>query len=328
MGGSGFVGSHVIRKLVARGDTVRVWVRPSSTTRPFEDFDVEIYRGELTDDEAIRTAMTGVDAVHYCIVDARPNLRDNTPLWNTNVHGLRHALDAAIATKVAKFVFCSTVGTIGIAPKGQLADENTPHTWARKGGEYIEARVAAENLVLQYVRDRKLPAIVLNVSTPFGPYDYNNSPHGGMIAAAANGKMPIYMQGGLEFVGVEDVADAFLLAEERGQVGERYIISERYMPWKDVVTVAAKVGGVEPPTKMVPSAVTFVMGAFYDAVKPFSKKDPKVTKASANLSHIMSPADHSKATRELGWVPAPAEVGITRAALFYTGKDPDLASSL
>jgi dihydroflavonol-4-reductase len=328
MGASGFVGSHVIRKLVARGDNVRVWIRPSSTTRPFEDFDVEIHRGELTDDEAIRTAMTGVDAVHYCIVDARPNLRDNAPLWNTNVHGLRHALDAAVATEVPKFVFCSTVGTIGIAPKGQLANEETPHTWARKGGEYIEARLAAENLVLQYVREKNLPAVVLNVSTPFGPWDYNNSPHGGMIAAAANGQLPIYMKGGLEFVGVEDVADAFLLAEERGRVGERYIISERFMPWKDVVGLAAQVGGVEPPTKTVPTAVLLAMGAFYDAMKPFSKKDPKVTKASANLSHIMSPSDHSKATRELGWVPAPTEVAIKRAALFYTGKDPDLASSI
>lgn len=322
IGASGFVGSHVVRQLVEQGDKVRVWVRKTSSTRPFDDFEVERFYGDLTDDEAMREAMTGVNAVHYCVVDARPNLRDNTPLWNTNVHGLKHVLDAAVAMKVPKFIFCSTIGTIARVRQG-LATEEMPHNWAHLGGDYIKARIAAEDLVMQYVREHDLPAVVLNVSTPFGPYDYSNSPHGSLIAAAATGKMPVYLKGSMEFVGVEDVARAFLLAEEHGRVGERYIISERYITWKDILTVAAEVGGVEPPQKAVPTTVMFAMGVMGDLMKPIRKADPKVTKASARLSHIQSAADHGKATRELGWVPSPTEDSVRRAARFYTGQPVD-----
>jgi dihydroflavonol-4-reductase len=328
MGASGFVGSHVVRHLVERGDTVRVWTRPSSATRPFEEFDVEHHTGELTDDAALRAAMDGVDGVHYCIVDARPSLRDYAPLWTTNVHGLRHALDAALATTVPKFVFCSTVGTIARVPKWQLANEELPHNWAHLGGEYIKARIAAEQLVLEYVTEHGLPAVVLNVSTPFGAPDYSGTPHGGVVAAAAMGKLPFVMPGSMEFVGVQDVARAFLLAEEKGRAGERYIISERFIPWKDLIDVAASVGGVAPPTKQISARTLLIAGAIGDLKRPFSKKDPRLTKAAARLAHIQSATDHSKATRELGWEPAPTELAVKRAALFYTGKDPDLVASL
>ena len=153
MGASGFLGSHVTRQLVERGDDVRVWIRQSSSTAAFDDLDVERHFGELEDDAALREAMKDVDTVFYCIVDTRAWLRDPTPLYATNVESLRHALDAAVEVGVPKFVFCSTVGTIASTKSG-VADETMPHNWRRLGGDYIESRIQAEDLVLQYHREQ------------------------------------------------------------------------------------------------------------------------------------------------------------------------------
>jgi dihydroflavonol-4-reductase len=321
MGASGFVGSHVTRQLVERGDNVRVWVRASSSTRAFDQLDVERHYGDLTDDDKLREAMTGVDAVHYCIVDPRAHLRDPAPLFQTNVEGLRHALDAAVATGVARFIFCSTIGTIAVTEGATRATEDLPHNWAHLGGPYIRARVGAENLVLEYVRDRGLPAVIMNVSTPFGPYDYGPTQHGAAVDMAARGKMPVYVRNQyMEMVGIEDVARAFLLAEERGRVGERYIISERFMSSQELFTTAAEAVGAKPPKIGVPLAVMGAFGTLGDALGRVTGKDYTLTRTSVRLMHIMSPADHSKATRELGWEPGPTPDAVRRAAQFYVGQ--------
>jgi len=176
MGASGFLGSHVARQLVARGDRVRVWVRESSSTVAFDDLDVERRYGDLSDAAALRAAMKDADTVFYCIVDARAWLRDPAPLYATNVEALRTVLDVAVEVGVQKFVFCSTVGTIGLSESGP-ADERTPHNWRDLGGAYVDSRIQAEDLVLQYHREFGLPAVVLNVGTTFGPRDHGPTPH-------------------------------------------------------------------------------------------------------------------------------------------------------
>lgn len=155
MGASGYLGSHVTRQLVEQGADVRVWGRPTSASRAFADLPVAVtrYRGDLFDDEALQAAMCDVATVFYCIVDARAWLHDPTPLFRANVEALQHALDAAVKAGVERFIFCSTVGTIGHPGTG-LATEETPHCWAHLGGAYITSRVDAENLVLRYRRER------------------------------------------------------------------------------------------------------------------------------------------------------------------------------
>jgi dihydroflavonol-4-reductase len=317
MGASGFLGSHVTRCLVERGEHVRVWVRPSSSTAAFDDLDVELVRAELSDVDALRAAMTGVDAVHYCIVDTRAWLRDPAPLFATNVEALRGVLDVAVETEVPRFVFCSTVGTIGIVESG-LADEGTPHTWGHLGGPYIKSRLDAENLVLDYHRDRGLPAIVLNVSTTYGPRDLGPTPHGELVSAVARGRMPAYVRGAaMEVVGIEDAALAFVLAEERGEVGERYIISESFMGIRELFSIAARAGGAEPPRIGLPIPVMKVLGAVGGVLARVRQVDSVVTPTSVRLMHIMSPLDHGKATRELGWVPEPTTEAIKRAVASF-----------
>src|SRR4051794_35784375 len=239
VGASGFLGSHVTRQLVDGGDDVRVLIRRTSSTKAIEDLGVEYHYGDIFDDAALRAAMAGCDDVFYCVVDTRAQLRDPAPLYRTNVEGLRHVLDAAVAADLRKFVFTSTMGTIGLGTGG-VVNEDTPFDWGSKAGGYIGSRVAAEKLVLDYCRDKALPAVALCVSNTYGAGDWQPTPHGSLVAAAAAGTLPFYMAGmAAEVVGITDAARALLLAADHGRVGERYIISERYLPYRDLYETAA-----------------------------------------------------------------------------------------
>lgn len=322
MGASGFLGSHVTRQLVERGDDVRVWIRRTSDTQAFDDLDVERCHGELGDAEALREAMRGVDTVFYCIVDARAWLRDPAPLFATNVEALRHVLDAAVAVGVPRFVFCSTVGTIAVVEHG-LAHEDLAHNWAHLGGPYIESRVAAEELVLRYGREHGLPVVALCVATTYGPGDYGPTPHGRLVAAAARGRLPVYVRSNaMEVVGIEDAARAFLLAEERGRPGERYIISERFMSIRELLTTAADEGGVAPPRWGIPLPAMRVLGVLGALAARVRRRDSVVTPTSVRLMHVGSPLDHGKATRELGWEPAPTSDAVRAQARFFLARPP------
>jgi nucleoside-diphosphate-sugar epimerase len=317
MGASGFVGSHVTRKLVESGDEVRVYLRKTSSTVAIDDLEVERCYGDLRDENALRAAMADCDVVFYCVVDTRFYLRDPAPLFETNVESLRRVLDIAVKENLYRFVFCSTIGTIAIAEDGEAATEDMPFNWPGKGGAYISSRRRAEDMVLEYARTKGLPAVAMCVSNPYGPLDWQPN-QGMMVKAAALGKMPVYVRGvSTEVVGIEDVAEAFLLAAERGRVGERYIISESFMPMREMLETAATAVGAKPPRLGVPLALLYAFGGVLDGASRLLRRDIPMNVTGVRLLHIMSPADHSKATRELGWRPRPAAESIRRAARFY-----------
>jgi dihydroflavonol-4-reductase len=319
MGASGFVGSHVTRKLVERGDDVRVYVRKSSSTVAIDDLDVERCCGDFNDQEALRAAMADRDVVFYCIVDTRAWLRDPAPLFETNVESLRRVLDIATDADLHRFVFCSTIGTIALG-NGRPATEDMPFNWHGKGGPYIESRREAEAMVLNYAKTGRLPAVALCVSNPYGPRDWQPS-QGLMVQMAAFGKIPVYVKGvATEVVGVEDVAHAFLLAGERGRIGERYIISESYMPMREMFETAANAVGAKPPRLGIPLAVVKAAGVATTVVGRLLGRDFPTNRTGVRLLHMTSPADHGKATRELGWRPGPAADSIRRAAQFYVDR--------
>ena len=320
MGASGFVGSHVTSKLVERGDDVRVYLRRSSNTVAIDDLDVERAYGDLRDVDALRAAMADRDVVYYCVVDTRFYLRDPSPLFETNVDSLRGVLDVAVGSDLSRFVFCSTIGTIAIAEKGQSATEDMPFNWADIGGAYIESRRRAEDMVLEYARERGLPAVAMCVSNPYGPLDYQ--PHQGlMIKSAALGKMPVYVKDvSTEVVGIEDVAEAFLLAADRGRVGERYIISESFMPMREMLATAATAAGAKPPRFGVPLALLYAVGWVMGTASRVLRRDLSMNVTGVRLLHMMSAADHGKATRELGWHPRPTAESIKAAAQFYVAQ--------
>jgi dihydroflavonol-4-reductase len=317
MGASGNVGGCVTRHLAAAGADVRVLLRKSSSTKGIDGLDVERHYGDLFDTAAVADAIADRDVVYYCVVDARAELRDPAPLFKTNVEALRSVLDVAAAATLQRFVFMSTIGTIAVGKNGETVDEDTPFNWADQAGNYIESRRAAERLVLSYVADHGLPGVVTNVSNPYGPPDWQ--PRQGMfVKLAAQGKMPFYVRGvGSEVVGIDDVAEALLLASYRGRIGERYIVSERYMSQRELMTVAAQAVGARPPWLGVPMSVMYGLGWVNDAMGALLGRDFPMSRQSARLVELTSPASHAKASRELGWQPTPTEDSIRAAARTY-----------
>jgi dihydroflavonol-4-reductase len=317
MGASGNVGACVTRHLVAGGADVRVLLRKSSSTKGIDDVDADRRYGDLFDTGAVAAAVADRDVVYYCVVDTRAELRDPAPLFKTNVEALRSVLEVAVQAKLQRFVFLSTIGTIAVGSNGETVDEDTPFNWADQAGGYIESRRAAERLVLSYVADHGLPAVVANVSNPYGPPDWQ--PRQGMfVKLAAQGKMPFYVRGvGSEVVGIDDVAKALLLAAQRGRIGERYIVSERYMTQRDLVSTAAQAVGARPPRLGIPMAVLYGIGWVNDALGALLRRDFPMSRQSARLVELTSPASHAKATRELGWHPTPTEDSIRAAARNY-----------
>src|SRR5579884_225800 len=318
IGANGFLGSHVTRQLVADGADVRAMVRPTANTRSIDDLPVTRFEGDVFDTATLRAAMDGCDDVYYCVVDTRAWLRDPSPLFRTNVEGLRNVLDVAKEAKLHRFVFTSTYATVG-RRRGRVANEDDQ---IRRRGltPYVQSRVQAEDLVLRYVAEEGLPAVAMCVSTTYGSGDWGRTPHGAFIAGAVFGKLPFLMDGiELEVVGVDDAARASILAAERGRNGERYIVSERMMPLKEVVRIAADEAGVPPPRRSISVPVLYLLGAMGSLKARLTGKDAELSLQSVRMMRAEAHVDHSKAVRELGWQPRPVEESIREAARFWMG---------
>jgi nucleoside-diphosphate-sugar epimerase len=194
--------------------------------------------------------------------------------------------------------------------------EADPHNWTG-GGAYIEARIAAEDLVMRYVREAGLPAVALCISTTYGPGDWAPTPHGGAIRRVALGKLPFNMGFALEVVGIEDAARAMLLAAEHGRSGERYIISDTSMATKEIHRIAAQAVGVKPPKFDVPLPVLYAGARVNDIAAVLLRRDLPFATVGVRMAEQMSALDHSKAERELGWKPEPVADSIAKAARFF-----------
>ncbi|MGH3595377.1 MAG: NAD-dependent epimerase/dehydratase family protein [Mycobacterium sp.] len=320
IGANGFLGSHVTRQLVAAGAAVRAMVRPTANTRSIDDLDVTRLAGDVFDSATVRRAMDGCDDVYYCVVDTRAWLQDSSPLFRTNVEGLRNVLDVAVEEPIAadlrRFVFTSTYATVG-RRRGHVATEDDVID-RRRVTPYVESRVQAEDLVLRYAAEAGLPAVAMCVSTTYGSGDWGRTPHGAFIAGAVFGKLPFLMNGiQLEAVGVDDAAAALLLAAEHGRNGERYIVSERMIPLKEVVKTAADEAGVPPPRRSISVPTLYALGVLGSLRARLTGKDAELSLASVRMMRAEADVDHSKATRELGWEPRPVEDSIRAAARFW-----------
>jgi dihydroflavonol-4-reductase len=320
IGANGFLGSHVTRQLVADGAEVRAMVRPTANTRAIDDLQLTRctrFHGDVFDTDTVREAMDGVDDVYYCVVDTRAWLRDPSPLFRTNVEGLRNVLDVAVKEpNLRRFVFTSTYATVG-RRHGHVATEEDiidPHGLT----PYVQSRVQAEDLVMRYVAEAGLPAVAMCVSTTYGSGDWGRTPHGAFIAGAVFGKLPFQMDGiQLEVVGVDDAARAMILAAERGRIGERYLVSERMIPLKDVVRIAADEAGVPPPRRSISVPVLYALGALGSLRARIAGKDAELSLKSVRMMRAEADVDSSKAKRELGWQPRPVEESIREAARFW-----------
>ncbi len=316
IGASGFLGSHVTRELVAQGRAVRILVREHSDTRATDDLDIERHHGSVFDAAILRRALEGVETVYYCVLDPRSWLRDTTVLWQTNVYRLPAVLDLAAQFPLRRFVYTSSLVTIGLRDDGP-ATEDDAFNWADQAPEYVLTRVEGERCALQRARENGLPLVVCNVANTFGPGDYAPTAHGQMLRDAASGRLPFYYDGGLVCVGIVDAARAMILAAERGRVGERYIISERYLSLRELFALAAQAAGRRPRHFRMPYVLMQGLAHMLEAITRPLGLDNRMAPSSLRLTRLITGLDNRKAREELGWQPTPIEESVARAVAFY-----------
>jgi dihydroflavonol-4-reductase len=316
LGANGFLGSHVTKALVRSGRKVRAHVR--STSEPVENIaglDVEMVYGDALDKGAMVEAIRGCESVFHCVVDTRAWLHDPTPLYRVNIDGLRNSMEAALQHDVKRFVFTSTVCTIGRNPSG-VATEADAFNWKDLATHYVLARVEAENLFMDFCR-RGLPGVACNVAMTWGEGDFEPTPHGRLLKDFLYGRFPFYWDMGQSMVDINDAAEAMILAEEKGRFGERYIIATRYMTLKEVFDIGAQHTGWNRFRVKFPMPVMYVMSWLAQRITRMIGRETRVNLNSLRLSFIMSDFDSTKAKTELGWKPRSMEESIREAADWY-----------
>ena len=230
-GGNGFVGCHVVRALLARGDGVRVLARENADLSALAGLPVEIVQGDLRFFDSVERAVNGCNEVYHVAADYRLWLTDPAPMYATNVDGTEHVIRAATGAGVSRIVYTSTVGALGI-PQGGVGREDTPSSLAAMPGHYKRSKFMAEQAALKAAR-AGAPVVIVNPSTPIGALDFKPTPTGRIIVDFLNRRMPAYVETGLNIVDVEDVARGHLLAAERGRIGEKYILGGENLTLKE-----------------------------------------------------------------------------------------------
>lgn len=326
-GASGFVGSHIVRQLVKQGRNVRVLLRKSSNQKALEGLPVEIFYGDVLDKSTLEPAIQGCDTVFYSVVDPRFWLTDPSPLYRNNVEGLINAMDVALQCEIKRFVFTSTMGTLGINPDG-LVTEDIEFNWHDMAPPYIRARLQAEDTLLRYCRENDLPAIALCIANTYGPGDFQPTPHGKMLWDVACGRVRFALNAGAPTVDIRDAAQAALLAEKHGNVGERYIIANEFINNRDFYSLAAEEGG-HKPIRVVPLWLGYGLAWVIERVlKLCRKKDFLIRTDAVFLSNVFQKLDNSRARNQLHWQPRPIKETVRDAVAWYGGDASVLDSEL
>ncbi|SRR5579875_1594226 len=320
-GASGFVGSHVARRLVAAGYSVRILVRRTSRLDFLDDLPAERVEGDLRDSASIARAMQGVRQVFHVAADYRLWARNPDEIYDSNVGGTRRVLEAAAAEGVSRIVYTSTVATIAVSqpggPHDVLPDESTPASVDQMIGHYKRSKFLAE-AEARKAAAAGLPVVIVNPTTPVGPGDWKPTPTGKIIVDFLNGKMPAYVDTGLNLVPVEDVAAGHLLAAERGRVGERYLLGARNMTLKQILQALAAITGRPAPRVRLPHAVALAAGYADEWFSRLMRRDPRIPVEGVKMSRYRMFVATGKAEKELGYAPGSVEAALARAVKWYS----------
>ncbi len=317
-GATGFIGSAVLRKLLEAGATVRALVRPESDRRNIEGLPVETVEGDLGDRASLERAVKGCAALYHAAADYRLWVRKPDELYKTNVEGTRNMMSAAGEAGVKRVVYTSSVAVLGLNADGSPADEDTPATVDDMIGHYKRSKFLAEKEVRRMVAEDGLSAVIVNPSSPVGPRDIKPTPTGRMVVEAAAGRMPAYVDTGLNLVHVDDVAEGHLLAFERGRVGERYILGAENLALRDILTEIAALTGRRPPRVRLPHNLVLPVAVIAEGWARISGGgEPMVTVDGVRLARTKMYFSCEKAMRELGYAPRPAAEALSDAVAWF-----------
>ncbi len=314
-GAAGFLGSHVTRQLVARGDAVRVLLRASSTNRAVADLSLEYVTGDLRDPASLERAMKGVKRVFHVAADYRLWARRSREIYDSNVGGTKNLLEAAKRAGVEQVIYTSTVATIAV-DRPQLPNESTDARLEEMVGHYKRSKWMAEREALNAAKSG-LPVIVAMPTTPVGPWDWKPTPTGKIILDFLNGKMPGYVETGLNFVGVEECAAGHLLVAEKGKVGERYLLGGENLTLKAMLDTLAKITGLRAPSLKIPHGLALGVAYVNTAYSRLLGREPGIPIEGVKIARHMMFVDCSRSKRELGFQAGPVAAALERAVHWY-----------
>jgi len=316
-GATGFVGGMVARELVRAEHEVRLIVRPEADRRQVRDLPVEIYHGDVRDLDSLRRATKGCAQVYHVAALYKLWVRHKQEIYETNVTGTENVLKAARESGVEKVIYTSSVATLGLPGDGTAGNEETPVSLADMVGDYKRSKFLAEQVALRYAREG-LPVVIVNPSTPVGIGDLKPTPTGKLIVDFLNSKMPAYVDTGLNLVDVEDVARGHVLAADKGQVGEKYILGHENLTLQQILALLAELSGRPAPRFKVPYALALGV-AYADAAlaRLIPGREPFAPPVGVKLSKKKMFFDPSKAVRELGLPQTPVREALRKAVQWF-----------
>jgi dihydroflavonol-4-reductase len=314
-GATGFVGWHVARKLIEQGVRVRVLARDPLRLRELAE--AEPVAGDLRDRTSLKRAVEGCEVVYHIAADYRLWTKHPEEMYGSNVDGTRSLLEAARDAGVERVVYTSTVGCIGL-PKGSLGNEDTPVKLDEMAGPYKRSKFLAERVALEFAA-KGLPVVIVNPTAPVGDHDFKPTPTGKIVVDFVSGRMPAFLDTGLNVVDVRDVAQGHLAACRSGRVGERYILGAENLTLQRIFGMLGEIAGRAAPKMRIPYSVAFAAGAVSTAWANLTGQEPRAPLDGVRMAKKRMWVSHEKAALELGYAPGPASGALARAVEWFQG---------
>ena len=315
-GATGFVGSSIVRELLKDGAEVRVLVRENSDTRNIDGLDVEVAYGDIRDGESVKAALKGCDTFYQTAALIAWWVPDRKAFYDVNVEGTKTALNAALEQGVEKVVYTSSALAIGCHGADRPANEEAEFNLWKTGEHYCISKYLGE-VEAKKICEKGLPLVIVNPAGVIGVRDIKPTPSGKLIVNMLNKKIPAYMDGGGNFVDVEDVARGHILAAHKGRIGERYILGNANLSAREYLGLIGEVSGVKPPRLKLPYPAAVAMGYMYQFVAGLSKRPPLITAPGVRMASRYGYFDASKAVNELGFRQTPIKTTIEKAVNWF-----------
>lgn len=319
-GATGFLGSHVAQQLLSKGADLRLLVRPTSRLDNIVDIPAERVVGDLRDLDSLKKGMAGCEFVFHVAADYRLWSLNGQELYDSNVEGTRNILQAARDSSVRRVIYTSSVATMGFGNNGRLTDEKSPVTLSNMIGDYKRSKFMAEQLVIEAGRSGQ-NVVMVNPTTPVGERDIKPTPSGQIVVDFLRRKFPAYVDTGLNLVDVVDCAEGHLLAMEKAQPGERYILGGENLTLKQILDKLGAITGLPSPKVKLPYAIALATGVVDTlVVGKMLKREPRVTIDAVRMGRKKMFVTSVKAERELGWNPHPVDGALQRAVEWFKAK--------